>query len=74
MGTLSLSAGYRTGEGLVADGRLINISSNEALFSLIGTTYGGDGRVTFALPDMSDITPNNMTWMICDRGIFPSTL
>lgn len=32
-------------------GQLLPISSNTALFSLIGTTYGGDGRTTFALPD-----------------------
>ena len=34
------------------DGQLLNISSNTALFSLLGTTYGGDGRVTFGLPDL----------------------
>ena len=34
------------------DGQLLAISQNEALFSLLGTTYGGDGRTTFALPDM----------------------
>lgn len=35
-----------------ADGQLLSISSNSALFSLYGTTYGGDGRTTFALPDL----------------------
>ena len=34
------------------DGRLLAISQNDALFALIGTTYGGDGQVTFALPDL----------------------
>lgn len=34
------------------DGQLLAISSNQALFSLLGTTYGGDGRTTFALPDL----------------------
>ncbi|MBB4286364.1 phage tail protein [Roseospira goensis] len=34
------------------EGQLMAISSNDALFSLIGTTYGGDGRTTFALPDL----------------------
>lgn len=34
------------------DGQLLSIASNSALFSLLGTTYGGDGRVTFALPDL----------------------
>lgn len=36
---------------LPADGRLLPISGNEALFALIGTTYGGNGTATFALPD-----------------------
>src|SRR5439155_24372860 len=34
------------------DGQLMPISQNTALFSLLGTTYGGDGRATFALPDI----------------------
>jgi microcystin-dependent protein len=34
------------------DGQLLSISQNAALFSLLGTTYGGDGRTTFALPDL----------------------
>jgi microcystin-dependent protein len=34
------------------DGQLLAISQNTALFSLVGTTYGGDGRVTFGLPDI----------------------
>jgi len=34
------------------DGQLLPISSNPALFSLLGTMYGGDGRTTFALPDL----------------------
>lgn len=37
---------------LEADGRLLPISQNQALFSLLGTIYGGDGRTTFALPDL----------------------
>ena len=34
------------------DGQLLSIANNTALFSLLGTTYGGDGRTTFALPDL----------------------
>lgn len=34
------------------DGQLLAISQNSALFSLLGTTYGGDGRTSFALPDL----------------------
>ena len=34
------------------EGQLLAINSNQALFSILGTTYGGDGRTTFALPDL----------------------
>lgn len=36
----------------MCDGQLLPISQNDALFALIGTTYGGDGQTTFALPDL----------------------
>ncbi|NOQ63300.1 MAG: phage tail protein [Methyloprofundus sp.] len=36
----------------LCDGQLLPISQNTALFSLLGTTYGGDGRTTFGLPDL----------------------
>jgi microcystin-dependent protein len=39
------------------EGQLLAISSNTALFSLLGTTWGGDGRTTFALPDMRGRAP-----------------
>jgi microcystin-dependent protein len=39
------------------NGQLLSISQNTALFSLLGTTYGGDGRSTFALPDLRDQVP-----------------
>lgn len=39
------------------DGQLLPISSNSALFSLLGTMYGGDGRTTFGLPDMRGRVP-----------------
>ena len=39
------------------DGQLLPIASNTALFSLLGTIYGGDGRTTFALPDLRGRVP-----------------
>lgn len=39
------------------DGQLLSVSQNEALFSLVGTIYGGDGRTTFGLPDMRGRIP-----------------
>jgi microcystin-dependent protein len=41
----------------LCDGSVIPIAGNEALFSLIGTTYGGDGEVTFGLPDLRGRAP-----------------
>lgn len=39
------------------DGQLMSIAQNTALFSILGTTYGGDGRTTFALPDLRGRAP-----------------
>ena len=39
------------------DGQLLPINQNQALFSLLGTTYGGNGQTTFALPDLRDRSP-----------------
>jgi microcystin-dependent protein len=41
----------------LCNGQLLPISQNTALFSLLGTTYGGDGKATFALPDLQDRAP-----------------
>lgn len=41
----------------LCNGQLLPINQNQALFSLLGTTFGGDGRVNFALPDMRSRTP-----------------
>ena len=41
----------------LCDGQLLPISQNTALFSLLGTTYGGDGRSTFALPNLQGSAP-----------------
>src|SRR6476646_10614459 len=42
---------------MFCDGQLLPISENETLFQLIGTTYGGDGQSTFALPDLQGRLP-----------------
>ncbi|TKC91198.1 phage tail protein [Trinickia terrae] len=41
----------------LAQGQLISVSQNQALFALFGTTYGGDGRATFGLPDLRGRSP-----------------
>lgn len=44
----------------LCDGQLLPINQNQPLFSLLGTTYGGDGRVTFGLPDLRSRIPIHM--------------
>jgi microcystin-dependent protein len=60
LGQLMLFAGTYAPLGWYAcEGQLISISENVALFSLLGTTYGGDGMSTFALPDLRGRVPNH---------------
>jgi len=50
------------------DGSMLNISQNTALFALLGTTYGGDGRTTFALPDMRGRSPLGADYALYPQG------
>ena len=52
------------------DGSEVEISENPALFSLIGTIYGGNGRSTFALPKLAD--NSGARYIICVRGTYPA--
>lgn len=53
LGSVCVTAGTRCPKDtLPADGQLVAVAGNEALFNLLGTTYGGDGRTNFALPDL----------------------
>jgi microcystin-dependent protein len=63
--------GYGTG-ALPADGRVLPINGNTALFSLLGTTFGGDGTSNFALPDLRAFAPYGMQYSICTTGSFPA--
>lgn len=71
IGRVRLAAGRLTAGGLPADGRLLDITENEVLYWLLGTQYGGDGKTTFALPDLRPITPNGLTYSVCVDGVFP---
>jgi len=53
LGEITMFAGnFAPRNWAFCDGQLLPISSNQALFAILGTTYGGDGRTTFALPDL----------------------
>ena len=58
IGVVQLFAGNFAPKGWAeCKGQLLPINQNQALFSLLGTTFGGDGRVNFALPDLRGRTP-----------------
>ncbi|MCC2546270.1 tail fiber protein [Hymenobacter sp. BT175] len=48
---------YAPNHWALCQGQLLPISTNQALYSLLGTTYGGDGRTTFALPNLNGRVP-----------------
>jgi microcystin-dependent protein len=52
-----MSFNYAPKGWAMCNGQLLPINQNQALFSLLGTTYGGDGRVNFGLPDLRARTP-----------------
>ena len=52
-----MSFGFAPQGWALCNGQLLPINQNQALFALLGTTYGGDGRVNFALPDLRARAP-----------------
>jgi microcystin-dependent protein len=61
VGEIRIFAGNFAPAGwMFCDGQLLPISENETLFQLIGTTYGGDGESTFALPNLQSRVPIHM--------------
>jgi microcystin-dependent protein len=58
LGEIKIFAGnFAPRNWMFCDGQLLPIAQNSALFSLLGTTYGGDGRTTFGLPDLRGRAP-----------------
>jgi hypothetical protein len=51
--------------------QLMAPGNNRAIFSLVGTQFGGDGSKTFALPRLDDAQPGT-TWCFCVNGTYPS--
>ncbi len=72
LGTIFLFAGNFAPMGYsLCEGQLLPIKQNVALFSILGTTYGGDGVTTFALPKLSGPTAGT-NYIIAMNGVFPS--
>jgi microcystin-dependent protein len=55
-----MSFGFAPKGWALCNGQLLPINQNQALFSLLGTTYGGDGRVNFGLPNLQGRVPMHM--------------
>jgi microcystin-dependent protein len=76
LGQIMIFAGNFCPTGwLETNGQLLAISQNTALFSILGTTYGGNGTSTFALPHMQPIytqTRATFTTCIAVEGVYPS--
>lgn len=74
IGEISLFAFNFTPMGWMScEGQILNIAQNQALFSLIGATYGGNGTTTFALPNLKGAEPlPNMKYYIAVQGLYPS--
>jgi len=64
------SGGFNTDYWWPCNGELVKMSDYMALYSVIGTKYGGDGFVTFALPKLTP--PEGMQYAICMVGIYPT--
>jgi microcystin-dependent protein len=56
----------------LCDGQTLPIEGNQALFSIIGTLYGGDGMTNFALPTLAPLGEYGPRYIICLEGVFPS--
>jgi tail collar domain len=63
--------GFSAAGWLPCDGRLMSIMQNQALFSLLGTTYGGDARTSFGLPKLKPVDPQGPGYFIAVQGAYP---
>ncbi|MDH2414730.1 tail fiber protein [Nocardioides sp. CER19] len=71
IGDVWLTAGV-VSSGVPAAGQILPIAQYTALFSVLGTYYGGNGQTTFQLPDLRQAAPNGLTYVICMEGVYPS--
>ncbi|MFT4558001.1 MAG: microcystin-dependent protein [Planctomycetaceae bacterium] len=72
LGQITMFAGTFAPRGWAfCDGRLLPINSHQAVYSLLGTYYGGDGRTTFALPDLRGRTPRGSEGGSAGPGLPP---
>jgi microcystin-dependent protein len=74
LGEVKLFAGNFAPKGWAfCDGQILQIAENNNLFAIIGTTYGGDGRNTFALPDLRGAVPVGAGFSNANNTLTPGT-
>lgn len=76
IGTIMLWAAHFAPRGWAfCDGKVLEIRQYQAAYSLLGTTYGGDGRSTFALPNLPTVkdvdNQGESKYIICLEGYYP---
>ncbi len=70
---LAYAPGFNLQDWSLCDGRLLQITQYQALFSLLGNRFGGDARTTFALPKLAPVQSGNqpLNYYIALQGIYP---
>lgn len=77
LGSIQLFAfGYAPQGFALCNGATLQVSQNQALFSLIGNKFGGDGKINFQLPNLLNASPfpapaQNMQYYIATQGVYP---
>ncbi len=78
IGQVTLFAGnFPPQDWMFCHGQILSINDNQALFSLLGISYGGDGKSTFALPDLGtketkqEDSSASVNYIICVNGYYP---
>ena len=76
LGDIKLFAGtYSPQYYMYCDGQTLSIQQYTVLFSILGTQYGGDGRVTFCLPNLNKcpiLQGTSLKYIICTQGLYPA--
>jgi microcystin-dependent protein len=70
---LPYSTGFALNGWLICDGRTLNIQQYTALFSLLGTRFGGNGQTNFALPKLAPVQAGGepIYYYIATEGVYP---
>ncbi len=73
IGTITLAGfNFAPPNWALCEGQLLPINQYTALFSLLGTTYGGDGKTHFALPKLNaGALQSGLNYIICLNGVYP---